>query len=391
MDRRRFLLAGLALASAPVWAEGMPSGALETASMETLAGKKPLIKRSFRPPNYETPLNYFQQEITPNDAFFVRWHLSGIPRVKAEKWKLKIGGACAKPQEFTLEQLRQDFNLYEVTAVCQCSGNRRGLSAPHVPGVQWGYGAMGNARWKGVRLADLLQKAQVKDGVVEVAFAGADRPVHKATPDFAKSLPLSRALDENVLVAFEMNGEALPHWNGFPARLVVPGWTATYWIKQLDSIEFLTAPLANFWMDPAYRIPAGLFPVNQDFPTQEKDGKTPITEIMVNSLITAPESGANLRSGKLVVRGLAWDGGYGIETVEISDDLGRSWKRATLEKNQGPYSFQPFNLRLSTHAGKLHLMARATNKIGQTQVTKALWNAAGYHHNVVHEVEVRIQ
>lgn len=232
-QRRQFLgsLAGIALAApfgrlagaAPAPSPGLPSGAVESGILAALPGKKPLIKRSFRAPNYETPLQYFDQLYTPNDAFFVRYHLSGIPRVDARSWRLRVGGAAAvAPREFSLDELRSGFEQVEVAAVAQCSGNRRGLYTPHVPGIQWSIGAMGNARWRGVRLRDVLARAGVRPGAVEVAFDGADTGVLAATPDLVKSLPVDKALDEHTLVAFEMNGEPLPHWHGAPARLVVP-------------------------------------------------------------------------------------------------------------------------------------------------------------------------
>jgi len=167
----------------------LPAGAVASGDLEALAGKLPLIKRSWRPPNYETPLSYFSEEITPNRAFFVRYHLAVIPEIAGDKWSVTIGGdAAATPFELTLEQLKRDFPAVEVVAVNQCSGNRRGLFEPHVPGVEWGVGAMGNARWKGARLKDILAKAGLKKEAVEIAFNGADGPVMPATPDFQKSI-----------------------------------------------------------------------------------------------------------------------------------------------------------------------------------------------------------
>ena len=138
----------------------------------------------------------------------------------------------------------------EIVAVNQCSGNRRGLFQPHVTGVEWGYGAMGCARWKGVRLKDLLDKVGVKKEAIEVAFGGADGPAIDKTPDFVKSIPVWKAMDENTLIAYEMNGEPLPHFNGFPARLIVPGWTGTYWMKHLTSVNVLTKPGKRLLDDP---------------------------------------------------------------------------------------------------------------------------------------------
>src|SRR5512145_2973751 len=242
-----------------------------------LPGKQPLIRRTFRPPNYETPLAALRPQFTANDTFFVRYHLASIPEVDARTWRLRVGGASAqRPLELSLDELKRDFERVRLAAVNQCSGNRRGLFAPRAGGVQWTYGAMGNAVWGGARLRDVLNRAGVKSDAVEVVLDGADTALLPGTPDFAKSLPVDRALDEHTLIAFEMNGEPLPHWNGAPARLVVAGWTATYWVKHLTSINVEPKAFDGFWMKSAYRIPTGAFP-GARFASQENAATTPIT------------------------------------------------------------------------------------------------------------------
>ncbi|HEY2629232.1 MAG TPA: molybdopterin-dependent oxidoreductase [Usitatibacter sp.] len=403
IDRRRFL-AGIslpALASLPDLASAapkfwqppeLPEGAVDTATLEAIPGKVPLIKRSYRPPNFETPLDYFRDPITHNDAFFVRYHLSGIPQaVDAKAWRLKVGGDAARqPVEFSLEQLRREFNPVEITAVCQCSGNRRGMFQPHVQGVEWGVGAMGNARWTGVRLKDVLAKAGVMDKAVEVQFNGADGPAMPATPDFVKTLPVQRALDDNTIIAFEMNGKPLPHWNGFPARLIVAGWTGTYWMKHLTDIEVRSTPLANFWMAAAYRVPAALFANADPFPTQLTQANKPITDIVVNSLVTSIHDGQHVKRGDMVdVAGVAWDGGRGIRDVEVSVDGGSSWVLAQLGKDLGNFSFRTFMHKFRVPAeGNPVVMVRAINNRGDTQVDKLIFNPAGYHHNVIPRIQL---
>jgi len=400
MLNRRKLLAGTAglLASqqtalagnAPV-SPGVPNGVVDNASLEALPGKKPLIKLSFRPPNYETPISYFKDTITPNDAFFVRYHLADIPEVAAETWSLSIGGG-ANPLKISLDQLKNDFPATEVVAVCQCSGNRRGLSSPHVAGVEWGYGAMGNARWKGARLKDILAKAGVPKEAVEIVFHGTDGPPNPKTPRFIKSLPIWKAIDENTLVAYEMNGEPLPRWNGFPARLVVPGWTATYWMKHVSEINFVDKPFDGFWMKAAYRVPIGLFPSVDRFVSQETAVNTPITEMMVNSLITSHQDGQKAPAGKaLMIDGVAWDSGRGVTRVDVSIDGGHSWKEATLGPDMGRFSFRRFGFGVSApKRGKLLVMARAINKSGQAQVDSPIFNPAGYHHNALQKITLDI-
>ena len=357
-----------------------------------LPGKKLLIRRSWRPPNYETPLADLVPAYTSNDAFFVRYHLSVIPEIDTDTWRLKIGGAGAqKPLMLTLRDLRHDFKRVTLVAVNQCSGNRRGLFKPRVPGVQWGNGAMGNAEWTGVRLRDVLNRAGVAGEAVEVVFNGADAPVLPSTPDFLKSLPIERALDENTLIAFEMNGHALPHWNGAPARLVVPGWTGTYWVKHLTEIRVETAPFDGFWMAGAYRVPIGLFP-GAAFKTQETAQNTPITEILVNSLITSHVSGARLKTGsKVEVAGKAWDGGAGIAAVEVSTDGRQNWWPATLGRDLGRFAWREFRYRLDTQKpGALVVAVRARSLGGATQPEKLTFNPAGYHDNIVQTVALEI-
>ena len=370
----------------------LPEGIRNSAVLDALPGKKPLIKLTYRPPNYETPIEYFRTAITPNDAFYVRYHLSFIPEVDAKTWKLAVGGDGANGQaELTLDDLKQ-LPAAEVVAVNQCSGNRRGLFQPHIPGIEWGYGAMGCARWKGARLKDILDKVGLKKEAIEIAFDGADIPVSDKTPDFIKSIPVWKAIEDTTLVAYEMNGQPLPHLNGFPARVVVPGWTGAYWMKHITSIKAVTKPESGFWMNPAYRIPLGKFPIVARFTSQETAVNTPITEMVVNSLITSPANDVKVKAGSSVtIGGIAWDGGYGINAVEVSDNGGKSWSAATLGEDLGRYAFRTFSFSFTPKAkGKQTVMARATNKIGQGQTTELIANPAGYHNNVIHGITLDV-
>jgi len=371
---------------------GLPEGLRNNAILDALPGKKPLIKLSYRPPNYETPIEYFRTAITPNDAFFVRYHLANIPEVDAKTWRLAVGGDGANGEtQLTLDDLKR-MPAAEIVAVNLCSGNRRGLFQPHVPGVEWGYGAMGCARWKGARLKDLLDKVGLKKEAIEIVFDGADGPVTDKTPDFIKSIPAWKAIEDTTLIAYEMNGAPLPHLHGFPARLILPGWTGTYWMKHVTSIKAVTKPESGFWMNPAYRIPLGKFPTVARFTSQDTAVNTPITEIVVNSLITNPLDGATVKRGAPVtIGGIAWDAGYGIDAVEVSSDGGKTWTAATLGEDLGRFAFRTFSYGFTPKAaGKQTVMARASNKIGQGQTTELIQNPAGYHHNVVHAVTLNV-
>ena len=405
MDRRKVLKAAAgafgivslreALAAVGSMAElgfaELPDGTLEEQMLHALPGKVPLIKKTFRPPNYETPVEYFRTPYTANRAFFVRWHLAAIPQVALKDWSLSVGGESAERElKLTMEELRKDFKPSQVSAVCLCSGNRRGLFEPHVAGVEWGVGAMGNAVWRGVRLKDVLQKAGVKGDALEVVLDGADHGAIDKTPDFVKSIPVEVALDENTLIAFEMNGQPLPHWNGFPARVVVPGWTGTYWVKGLTSIKVMPRPEKNFWMSAAYRLPRGRFKT-PSFKSQVTEANEPITTMVVNSLMTSLKSGQRIARGKpLEVRGIAWDGGAGIAKVEVSTD-GTSWAPAKLGRDLGRFSFREFALSVPTReSGAMVVMARATSASGETQTNELIHNPAGYHHNVIQRIYVEI-
>jgi hypothetical protein len=251
---------------------------------------------------------------------------------------------------------------------------------------------MGNARWKGARLRDILQRAKIRKDAVEVALDGADRGALPATPDFVKSIPAWRALDENTLVAYEMNGEPLPHWNGFPARLIVPGWTGTYWVKHLTSIQALAKPYQGFWMKSAYRIPLGRFPLVDRFVTQETDVNTPITEMVVSSLMTNIADGQTVRAGVPIdVKGIAWDAGSGIRAVEVSLDEGLTWSAAALGPDLGRYSFRTWAYRVAPRdPGGLPVIAKAINARGSTQTYELIFNPAGYHNNVVQRINLNV-
>jgi len=399
--RRDFLkvsAGGLLLAGGTRWAglagaaNDLPSGVVESGQLDRLPGKLPLVRKSFRPPNFETPVSYFNEAFTPNNAFFVRYHLAGIPQaVDAAQWRLAVSGESLEtPLELTYDNLTRDFETIEVAAVCMCSGNRRGFSQPHVPGVQWGHGAIGNAKWRGVRMRDVLNKAGLKKDALEIVLGGADGAVLDKTPDFVKSIPVWKAMDENTLIAFAMNGEKLPHWNGYPARIVVPGWTATYWMKHVTTVSAVAQPFKGFWMNPAYRIPKGKFPLIDRFVSQETEANTPITEMVVNSMITSPEGGGKVRSGEAVtIAGVAWDGGYGIATVEVSEDEGKNWQTAQLGTDLGRYSWRQWSHRFTpVRPGRHAVLARATNRAGATQTFELIFNPAGYHNNVVQRIEI---
>lgn len=386
---------GLGLSQWPSAARGAETVTLPFANGErTLAAypqKRDLIVLTSRPVQLETPFEIFNGgPLTPNDAFFVRWHLAGVPTtVDPAAYRLNVHGLIDKPLTLTLDNLKKQFAAVEINAVCQCSGNSRGFFDPRVPGGQWGNGGMGNATWRGARLKDILAQAKVQSGAVQVRFNGMDKPVLPQTPDFMKSLDLGVATGDDILVAYEMNGKPLPLLNGFPVRLVVPGWFATYWVKMLDDIEILAQPDDNFWMKTAYRIPAA--PCGCQAPGT-KVPTVPITRLNVRSFITSIADGATIASaGATTVRGIAFDGGAGITTVKFSSDGGATWMPATLGPDLGKYSFREWTAKFNAERGKQYaLQSVATAEDGATQPLTLAWNTSGYARNVIETVKVTV-
>jgi DMSO/TMAO reductase YedYZ molybdopterin-dependent catalytic subunit len=352
-------------------------------------GKRPLIRQTTRPPQLETPFSVFDEGIiTPNDAFFVRYHLADIPlTIDPDAFRLTVQGKVDRSLSLSLAELKTGFEPIELVAVNQCSGNSRGFFEPRVAGGQLGNGAMGNARWKGAPLKAVLANAGVQAGAVQVSFQGLDRPVLPETPAFIKALDLDHALDGEVMIAYAMNGDDLPWLNGFPARLVVPGYYGTYWVKQLNTITVLDAPLDNFWMKSAYRIPNNACACTE--PGKPPASTVPIGRFNVRSFLTNIAEGATVAADKdLSLRGIAFDGGYGISDVVISSDGGKTWVEADLGENLGKYSFRQWNAKVALPAGKHRLMVRASNRIGQSQPLEPLWNPPGYMRNVVEVTNV---
>lgn len=400
---RRTFLSGLAALGGGLLAEGKLARALDVAAASLPAGtssgtkelvrypqKVDLILLTDRPPQLETPLRYFLTDFTPNDAFFVRWHLAGIPTtVDLKTFRLEVTGKVQKPLNLSVAELKSKFEPVSLAALSQCSGNSRSLFEPRVPGGQWGNGAMGNAMWKGARLKDVLDAAGVQAGAVDVAFRGLDQPVFAATPPFEKSLQLDHARDGEVMIAYEMNGAPLPMLNGFPVRLVVPGWYATYWVKSLSTITVLDQPLKSFWMEKAYRIPDT--PNANEDPQHLASATVPISRMPLHSIFVLPEPNARLAKGQpYKLQGVATSGGSGIRRVEISTDGGQTWKDAALDDDLGKYAWRRWHADWTpAAAGDYRLMVRATDAAGQAQQTY-MWNRSGYSRDVIEHVDVTV-
>ena len=388
LSRRGALALGIgAAASAPLWAKplidlGLSDGNGQRPLTDAFPGKTGMILQRTRAPLLETPMDAFDgvldaSPFTPNDRFFVRWHYDDIPlSVDVATFRLKVGGAVKRALSLSLADL-QALPQVEIAAVNQCSGNARGLFAPRVPGAQWANGAMGNALWTGVRLRDLLDRAGIAPGAVQVRFSGLDNPPG-AAPDFAKSLALDHARSDDIIVAYGMNGVQLPLLNGFPLRLIVPGYFSTYWVKALDQIEVLTAPDTAYWMEKAYRIPAAprasVVPGAKDFPT------VPIGRMIPRAFFT--------RTDTTAVRGIALGGDCGVAKVDWSIDAGRSWHAAQLGPEHGAYGFRRWAATLPS--GSHTVAVRTTNAKGETQSADPIWNPGGYMRNTIETARVTV-
>jgi DMSO/TMAO reductase YedYZ molybdopterin-dependent catalytic subunit len=400
IDRRRLLQGvsafGAVFAASPACAKDiikldLPGGPDERDLAADFPQKGKMILQRTRPPLLETPFAVFDRGVfTPNDQFFVRWHWAVIPEeVDVATFRLAVRGHVNATLSLSMADVLA-LPRFEIAAVNQCSGNSRGLFQPRVPGGQWANGAMGNAKWTGVRLRDVLDRAGVKAGAVAVRFNGLDEPVVDGAPDFMKSLDIDHARDGEVMLAYQMNGEQLPLLNGFPVRLIVPGWYSTYWVKMLNDIEVLAAPDDDFWMTTAYRIPdtpgANVKPGETGFKT------VPINRMVPRSFFTNVTDAMTVQPDAPVpVRGIAFGGDSGVAKVDLSADGGRTWQPAVLGRDEGTYSFRQWTAQVTAPAsGSLTLMARCTNAAALVQPAEPNWNPGGFMRNVIERVRLTV-
>jgi DMSO/TMAO reductase YedYZ molybdopterin-dependent catalytic subunit len=398
---RRALIAGAsagglgAALAAPLLAQqlgrmidlGLPGGPSLRPLEPAFPGKGEMIVQRIRPPLLEAPMNVFAKgTITPNDRMFVRWNWSMPTEINAAAHRVAIGGAVKTPVSLTLDDIASAGETVEVVAINQCAGNGRGLSEPRVTGTQWGNGAMGCAKWTGVRLKDVLAKAGLAAGAARIRFAGLDVPMTDGAPQFIKSIPLDIAMRDDVLVAWGMNGEALPLLHGYPLRIVVPGWFSTYWVKMLSTIEVLTGDDDSYYVAKSYRMPAQpITPKDKDFDT------VPITAMPPRAFITSHADGAVVAKGKpLTLEGIAMGGDAALSKVDL---VGSGLALAcTLGPDEGPYAFRRWSVTIPAVTGDLaNIGARAANAAGAVQPDKLNWNPSGYARNVIERITLRAQ
>ncbi|RQR48561.1 sulfide dehydrogenase [Burkholderia sp. Bp9126] len=371
---------------------GTPTGNTSSFMTSDFPQKGSMILHRTRPPLLETPFEVFDRGVfTPADQFYVRWHLASFPTtIDPATYRLNVHGHVKKSISLTLNELLTDFDRYEIVAVNQCAGNSRSQFSPRVTGAQWNNGAMGNARWTGVRLKDILEKAGIKEKAQLVRFKGLDKGVIPETRDFMKSLEIDHCLAGEVMVAYAMNGEALPLLNGYPLRLVVPGWYATYWTKMLSDIEVLNTADDNFWTTQAYLIPdtphASVSPGEQGFK------KIPISKMVPRSFFTNIRDGSIVRASQPVeIRGIAFGGEHALQKVQLSIDDGQTWTPVPLGQDYGKYSFRQWQTIVKfPQPGTRLLMVRAFDSTGQVQPPIANWNGSGFMRNVIETIHVTV-
>ncbi|WP_293227363.1 molybdopterin-dependent oxidoreductase [Moritella sp.] len=410
--RREIIKAGgyVVLAAAPLTAfskEFMKDGKMysDGEGVSYAAGPKPVLSTfpqkdnlvivHTRPPHLETPFNVFNEGlITPNNRFFVRYHLADVPvAIDTDKYTITISGAVDEEVTLSLAELKSIEGQQEIVAVQQCTGNSRGYSSPRVFGAQLSNGAMGNAKFKGVPLKNVLAKAGISSAAKSVIIDGLDKPVRNTTPDFQKSLPIDHIMTGEPMLVWEMNGEPLPFLNGFPVKLIVPGWYATYWVKHVSHLKVIEDKFDNFdafFMTTAYRLPDN--DSKSELPNDRAKTTLPVNRFPIRSFVTSLENGDEVNtSTSIEIKGIAFDSGSGIKKVEVSVDGGKEWMQATLGENLGRFSFRGWKLNHNFNdKGRTLVMVRATGNSGETQPVNASWNHGGYNRNAIERTSIKV-
>jgi len=385
--QRAGLLAPLWFAGPPVWLTGRSAfGAPEP--------NPGLIVHTPVPHNAEPPLGALVQSwITPNDRFYVRSH-APVPKVDADNFKLSVEGLVEEPFEISLGQLQSDFKKQAVVATMTCAGNRRSEHSlvKEVAGVQWQAGAIGNAKWAGTRLSDLLKKAGIKEGAKHVWFDGVDEVEYKGgIIPFGASIPLNKAMSDTetmpgALVCHEMNGEPLSPDHGFPIRTVVPGYIGARSVKWLGKIIVSDRPSTNHYVAAAYKVVI-------EGTDDELASTPPLENFVINSVTCDPDAGSNVALGKLDVSGYALATGIPGQTiarVELSTDGGASWTKARFTSQAKPYCWRLWKADVDVRAKTSEIIVRAVDSSGNIQPETVAWNLKGYMFNAWHKTPVRV-
>jgi DMSO/TMAO reductase YedYZ molybdopterin-dependent catalytic subunit len=352
------------------------------------AAKDRLIVRSESPPDFETPLSLLDRAwITSNDLHFVRSHLP-TPKTDLNSWNLVIEGEVNESLSVMMTDISK-FTQRDQIVTLECAGNGRVYSDPPVPGLQWEKGAVGTARWTGIRLRDVLNRARIKPTAKHIIMNGLDEPIASA-PDFIRSIPIEKAMHPDTILAYKMNGQDIPIEHGFPVRLIVPGWEAAASTKWIKNIRVSEAEADGFFFKTAYRIPNRSVAPGS---TVDPNDMLPYTSVDVKSIFTFPVEGTTVRTGSSIeLRGFAWAGEADITQVNISTDFGRTWTAASLDTEKARYAWRRFRyVWKPTMRGSFVVMSRATDSQQRTQPVIPSWNPAGYLYNVIDKVRINVE
>ena len=378
LTRRGFLIMTGGAALAGTAGIGQARAQQAPAPPTPVPGKERLIVRSPRPINLEARPEHLTGYHTAEDVFYVRNNYE-VPAVDAAQWTLRIEGEVDQPVVLRMEDLRR---LLAVTqdVTLECAGNGRGFHKPRASGIQWEYGAVGNARWKGVRLTDVLDLAKPRPSGRHVAFDGADVAPTPQAPDFIRSVPIWKAREPHTMVALEMGGKPIPTLHGGPARVIVPGFVGSASVKWIQRVVVLPDEFDGAYMKRSYRAPRA---------EDEKDTYS-LQSLEVKSLIIGPVEGARLAPGRVPVWGWAWAGEGELNGLDVSTDGGQAWKPARFVGSWDRYSWRKWEYDWDAAPGRHTVMARATDSLGRIQPTTRARNPLGYRWNVIHAVTVEV-
>lgn len=380
-----------------VFGKNMPEGldfvGLSEAPNGIPGKSEDLIILGDKPWNAETPAHLLDPVITPNEVFFVRNNGNPPSKVDLATWTLTIEGESAKSKKvYTLQDLKTKFKEYSYNLVIECGGNGRSEFSPDAKGSQWGVGAVGCAKWTGVRLKDVLQDAGIKSDAVYIGYYGADVHLSGDTKKevISRGVPMRKALEDEALIAWKMNDQDIPMMNGYPLRLVFGGWPASVSGKWLKRIVIRNKVHDGEKMNGhSYRVPK--YPVAPGTDVPEADMKI-IEEMPVKSLITYPKTGAMVKGNKAFeVRGHAWAGDLEVTDVQVSIDFGATWQKCTLTKAVNKNAWQQFRIQVTLpQNGYYEIWAKATDSKGISQpMIVPGWNPQGYLNNACHRVAVK--
>ena len=351
-------------------------------------GESPtLVPVSDDPLCRESTLSSLDTWITPTERFYIRNHFSGVPNLDRAKWHLTIDGQVRQPLTLSLADILM-MPSNELVMIMECAGNSRSYVTPPAEGLAFRHGAVSAARWKGVPLNTLLDRAGLKDTAAEVVFEGADYGREEEDGvafdlHYRRSLPLEKARHPDTLLAYEMNGEELPADHGFPLRLVVPRWYGMASVKWLTRINVLDQPFDGFFQQRRYvMISEG---------PEDTLQREPVTGLKVKSLIINPRHGEVVQPGPRAIRGFAWSGDGEVTRVEVSSDGGGHWQDTTLLGESEPSAWRQWEFVWeASHPGHFIFMARATDSKGNTQPDAIPWNFRGYANNAIQTIAIEV-